>query len=140
DGIVEPEDYGNVQRQIIDALLTWKDPQTGTRPIAMALSKQDARILGLYGDYVGDVIYALYPEFGGQHGQQLPASSYGIGDQRSGMILNGPGLKKGYKMQRTMWLTDIVPTLSYALDLPVADTVEGAVVYQIFEDPNFKLK
>ncbi|MBW2060095.1 MAG: alkaline phosphatase family protein [Deltaproteobacteria bacterium] len=140
DGIVEPEDYGNVQRQIIDALLTWKDPQTGTRPIAMALSKQDARILGLYGDYVGDVIYALYPEFGGQHGQQLPASSYGIGDQRSVMILNGPGLKKGYKMQRTMWLTDIVPTLSYALDLPVADTVEGAVVYQIFEDPNFKLK
>jgi predicted AlkP superfamily phosphohydrolase/phosphomutase len=139
-GIVEPKEYEKVQQQIIDALYQWIDPKTGKRPIALALTKQDARILGLYGDYMGDVVYALYPWFGGQHGQQLPASSWGLGDQRSVMVFQGPGFKKGYRLQRTMWLTDVVPTICYALNLPVPETVEGAVIYQAFEDPNFKLK
>lgn len=59
EGIVDPKDYQSVQQQIIDVLLTYVDPTTGSRPVALALSKQDARILGLYGDSIGDVVYAL---------------------------------------------------------------------------------
>jgi len=139
-GIVEPEDYEKVQQEIIDALYTYVDPETGKRPISLALSKQDARILGLYGDRVGDVIYALYPWFGGQHAQQLPAAEYGIGTLKGLFVLTGPGVKKGHRLERTVWLTDLVPTICYLADWPLPEQAEGAVIYQAFEDPDFKRK
>lgn len=140
DGIVEPEDYDKVVQQTIDALYDYKDPQNGKRVISLALSKKDARILGLYGDRVGDVVYALIPEYGAQHGQQLPASELGRGDQRSIMVMYGPGFKKGYRLKRNMWLTDIVPTICYLMNWPLPRDVDGAVVYQAFKDPNILQK
>ena len=50
DGIVEAKDYELVQQEIIEALITYVDPRTGKRPVALALAKKDARLLGLYGD------------------------------------------------------------------------------------------
>jgi len=140
EGIVEPEDYGKIQQQIIDALLTYVDPKTGMRPVALALAKEDARILGLYGEGIGDVVYALYPWFGSQHGQKLPTAKWGIGDLRALLVLNGPGIKKGRRLERTVHLVDLVPTLCYLTDLPLPDHVEGAVLYQLLEDPDFKRK
>ena len=113
-------------------------PATGTRPVALALSKQDARLLGLYGDNMGDVIYALYPEFGGQHGHILPTAKWGVGDLSGLFVLNGPGIKQGARIERTVHLIDLVPTVCYATDLPLPAQAEGAVIYQAFEDPNCK--
>lgn len=139
EGIVDPEDYERVQQEIIDAFYTYVDPVSGKRPISLALSKQDARILGLHGDNVGDVIYAVYPTFGTmQHGPNLPTSAHGIGALRPLFILCGSGIKSGATIQRTVWLADLVPTLCYLMEWPVPANVEGAVVYQAFENPNFK--
>ena len=140
EGIVEPEDYQKVQQQIIDALLTYVDPRTGSRPVALALTKDDARLLGMAGDSVGDVVYALYPWFGGQHGNILPTAEWSAGSLKGLLVFNGPGIKKGYRMQRTVGLEDIVPTVCHAADLPVPETVDGAIIYQVFRDPNFKEK
>jgi len=54
--------------------------------------------------------------------------------------LNGPGIKKGQRLERTVWLTDIVPTICYLLDLPIPEHAEGAIIYQAFKNPDFKLK
>ena len=54
--------------------------------------------------------------------------------------MTGPGIKKGHRLQRTVWLTDLVPTICYLLDLPIPEQSEGAVIYQAFKDPNFKMK
>jgi len=140
EGIVEPEDYEKVQQQIIDALYTYVDPRTGKRPVSLALSKKDARILGLHGDRIGDVIYAIYPWFGAQHGPILPTGEWGPGRLAGLLVFNGPGVKKGYRLQRTCGLTDVVPTICYLMDLPVPEQVEGGVLYQVFKDPDFKLK
>jgi len=140
DGIVEPEDYDNVRQEIIDALMTYVDPATGKRPFAMALRREDARPFGMYGDRAGDVIYAVYPWFGGQHGYILPTAEWGIGSLKGLFVLNGPNIKKGTVLTRTVWITDLVPTLCHLADLPMPENVEGAVVYQAFKDPNFKLK
>jgi predicted AlkP superfamily phosphohydrolase/phosphomutase len=140
EGIVDPKDYQAVQQQIIDALLMWVDPKTGKRTVSLALSRQDARILGLYGDWVGDVVYALYPWIAGQHGNILPAAEWGIGSLKGLMTFTGPGIKKGYRLERTSNLIDIVPTICYLMDLPVPSTVDGAVLYQVFKDPDFKTK
>ncbi|MCL4465261.1 MAG: alkaline phosphatase family protein [Chloroflexi bacterium] len=138
EGIVEPEDYEKVQLEIVDALLTYVDPRTGTRPVALALTKKDARLLRMAGDSVGDVVYALYPWFGGQHGNILPTAEWGVGSLRGLLVFNGPGIKRGHRMERTVGLQDIVPTVCHACDLPVPSTVDGAVIWQVFKDPNFK--
>ena len=136
EGIVEPGDYEKVQQQVIDALLCYVDPSTGKRPVALALSNKDARILGLYGDSIGDVVYAIYPEFGGQHGPLLPTASFGPGSVKGLLVFNGPGIKKGFQMQRTARLPDIVPTLCYVMNWPLPEDAEGCVLYQALSELN----
>jgi predicted AlkP superfamily phosphohydrolase/phosphomutase len=136
NGIVDPADYGKVQQRIIDALYSYVDPTTGKRPVALALSKQDVRILGLHGDRVGDVVYAIYPEFGGQHGPQLPSAEWGVGKLKSLQAFYGPGIKEGFKLERTSGLTDIVPTICYVMNWPVPAQTEGNILYQALNNPN----
>jgi predicted AlkP superfamily phosphohydrolase/phosphomutase len=136
EGVVEPLDYEKVQRQVIAALYSWVDPDTGNRPVSLALTKTDARILGLYGDRVGDVIYALYTDSGNQHGQQLSAAESTVGKLKSLLVLCGPGARKGLRLQRTCWLTDIVPTICYLCRWPLPAETEGSVIYQALANPN----
>ena len=136
EGLVDPKDYHAVQQRIIDALLTYVDPATGKRPVAMALRKEDARLIGLYGDRVGDVVYAIYPEFGAQHGAILPTAEHSVGRLNGVMLFSGPGIKKGATLDRPCHLVDFVPTLCYASGLPMPEGAEGAVLYNAFVDPN----
>lgn len=66
-GIVEPEDYGKVQQEIIRALYDMKDPETGESVVALAVTKEEAGTLGIYEgpgyDRIGDVIYAWKPGY-----------------------------------------------------------------------------
>jgi hypothetical protein len=140
EGIVEPNEYDRVVDQVIKALYEYTDPETGLKPVLLALRREDARIMGLYGDRVGDVIYVLRPEFGGQHGPFLPTATYGIGGLRGLLIMAGPGFKKGVKISRNVWLTDIVPTVCYLMELPIPKDAEGGVMYQALEDPNLKTR
>lgn len=139
-GIVEPQDYEKVRQEIIDALMTYVDPKTGKRPFAFALRKEDARPWGTYGDKVGDVIRADYAGFGGQHGAFLATSDHGFSSLKGLFVLSGPGIRKGEILKRTVWITDLVPTICYLMDLPFPDKVEGAVIYQALKDPDFKQK
>lgn len=136
-GIVDPKDYEKVQQEIIDALYTYVDPRTGTRPVALALTRNDARILGLHGDDCGDVVYAVYPNYGMQHGNILPTAEWGVGSLRGFLVFNGPNIKKGLRLSRTCGLQDMVPTICYLLKWPVPAQTEGGVLYQVFKDPNF---
>lgn len=137
DGIVEPEDYEGTRDKIIDALYNYTDPKTGKKPIAFALRKEDARILGLHGDRVGDVIYGVGAEVSGEHGRQLTTGEFGVGSMKGLLIMAGPNIKKGYVLKRTAWLTDVVPTICYLLGLPVPKHAEGAIVHQALENPNY---
>ncbi|MCM8785548.1 MAG: alkaline phosphatase family protein [Candidatus Omnitrophica bacterium] len=139
-GIVEDSEYEKIQEQIIKALYDYTDPKTGKKVVAFAFKKQDARIIGLYGERVGDVVYGLYPETPGEHGRQITTGEYGFGSMKGLFIAKGPNIKKGVIIERTIWLTDIVPTICYLLDIPVPKDCEGAVLYQIFQEPDFKIK
>ncbi|MEM3479757.1 MAG: hypothetical protein QXV74_06935 [Candidatus Bathyarchaeia archaeon] len=138
--MVEPDEYDKVVDQIIKVLYDYTDPETGLKPILFAIRREDARIIGLYGERIGDVIFALRPEFGGQHGAFLPTTTYSIGDLRGLLIMAGPGIKKGAIVSRTVWLTDIVPTVCHLMELPIPREAEGAIIYQALEDPDMKIK
>jgi len=63
DGIVEPKDYEKVRDQILHAVHSMKDPETGENPIALAVRKEDAEALGQWGPRFGDVIFYLKPGY-----------------------------------------------------------------------------
>ncbi len=138
EGIVEDKDYNAVQQEIIDALYAYRHPETGERVVSLALSREDARLIGLHGDGIGDVVYAVRPEYSSQHGNILPTASWGIGSLHALLTFTGPGIKKGQRLARTCNIVDLVPTLCYGGNFPIPEQCEGSVIYQAFEDPNFK--
>lgn len=139
-GIVPAEEYEATQQRIIDALLTYVDPATGERPFVLAVTRADAEMLNLAGELVGDVVYALKPGFDGAHGKQLPSTSFGIGGQHSTFIMAGAGVRQGVRLSRQVRVVDVAPTVAYLLGIPVSDQVEGGVIYEALEEPNWTLK
>ena len=135
-GIVEPEDYEKVRGRIIDALLDYKHPETGERPVLLAVRREDAHVFGMGGAQAGDVVYVLKPEYMAEHGYGLPTGESGCGSLKNLLMFRGPNIKKGYRYTRPRWLADIVPTLCYMTGGPVPADAEGAPIYQIMEDPN----
>ena len=139
DGIVDPAEYDETQRQIIDALHGYVDPDTGRRPFVLALSRADAEMINLWGELVGDVVCALHPAFDAAHGRQLPSARLGIGAQHSLFVMAGAGVRKGVALRRQVRVVDVAPTIAYLLGLPMPADVEGGVIYEALEDPNWPL-
>ena len=139
NGTVSIEDYEDTQREIIAALHAYKDPDTGRHPFSLAVTRADAEMLNLHGELVGDIVYALRPEFDGAHGKQLPSVSFGIGGQHSTFILSGAGVRQGVALNRQVRVVDVSPTICYLLGLPMPENVEGGVIYEALEDPDWHL-
>ncbi|RLE81304.1 MAG: hypothetical protein DRJ51_04130 [Thermoprotei archaeon] len=134
DGTVEDEDYDKVCWEVINALHSYRDPKTGKCPFAFILRREEAKMLGLRGDLIGDIVFGLYPEAPGEHGRQITSGEYSIGSMKGLLILSGPGIKKGVVLERVVNIADVVPTLCYVADLPVPNDCEGAIIYQVLED------
>ena len=139
-GIVPVADYEETQLALIDALHAFTDPATGRHPFSLALTHADAEMVNLEGETVGDVVYALRPEFDGAHGKQLPSVSFGIAGQHCTYVLAGPGVKEGVALRGQVRAVDVAPTLCYLLGLPMPRNVEGGVVYEALTDPDWHLK
>ena len=138
-GIVAPEDYQRTRLEIIEALHAYRDSETGRCPFALAVTREDAEMFNLWSELVGDVVYALRPEFDGAHGKQLPSAQLGIGGQHSTFIMSGAGVRASGALQRQVRVVDVAPTLCYLLGVPVPAQAEGGVIYEALEDPNWHL-
>ncbi|MCL4441990.1 MAG: alkaline phosphatase family protein [Firmicutes bacterium] len=118
--------YEDIREDLLRELRTWVDPQTGRCPIAIALRKEDAAILGFWGESIGDVIIvfergyawgftargavlgnpvdtiglentsAFGADRGAHHGPQLPTTHTGVSSNMAALFIMGPGIKKGY--------------------------------------------
>ena len=153
-GWVEPAEYERVQEEIIDALYTWKDPATGKRPIALALKRQDAQLLGLWGETAGDVVFLYNSGFSGyapdsgsvgiarggaSHGAQPPTARTAYSSNLATLIGKGPGIRAGHERDREQLglirLVDVVPTICHLLGFPPPAQSQGAILYDILEPP-----
>ncbi|TET08844.1 hypothetical protein E3J84_05815, partial [Candidatus Aerophobetes bacterium] len=140
-GIVEPgEEYEKVRDKIIEAFYDYVDPKTGKRPFSLVLPREDARVIGLYGDRVGDIVYALRAEFGHEHGQQLSTARIGKGSNESLLVMKGPNVKRGIKLNEMVGLQDVVPTICDLMNIPFPKGCQGALIYDALEDPDWKTK
>ncbi|MDA8217222.1 MAG: alkaline phosphatase family protein, partial [Dehalococcoidales bacterium] len=140
EGIVEPQDYEKVREEILQAMLDYKDPKTNLHPYAVVLRKEDAALLGLWGERVGDIVYALRPEFDLEHGGQLPTARIGELTIRSLLFMRGPNIKKGVHLQRLTQIVGVTPTIAYMLGLPMPAEAEGPILWEAMEDPDFRQK
>lgn len=136
DGVVPEEQYEQVRREVIDALLDHRHPDTGERTFALAVTREDAEMLNLWGELVGDVVYALRAEYDGAHGKQMPSARLGIGGQHSTLVLSGAGVKPIGRIPRQARHVDVAPTLAYLIGAPMPRNAEGAVLYQALTEPN----
>jgi len=136
-GNVPADQYEDVRDRIVDALTAYREPKSGRNPFALILRKEDARIIGLYdnlGRDVGDVIYAFRPGYGRDHGQLLPGATLGGQTIKSLLIWQGPGIKAGATVERTLWLTDVAPTIAHIMGWPALTEAEGGMIYQILAE------
>jgi predicted AlkP superfamily phosphohydrolase/phosphomutase len=160
EGIVEPADYENVRTEVINVLLSVRDPETGACPLAAVLRKEDAGFLGLWGDAVGDVVYffapgytndvrvhsaglvdpALTPAEGvwpntgplqGVHHAYLPGAELGGFSVQGVFIVAGPGARVGLARRSPIWATDVTPTLCHLMGFAPPATAEGAVAVDL---------
>ena len=85
-GIVDPEDYEKVQEEIIDVLLSLRDPISGRHVVATAVRKKESGMLGVAENQgyerVGDVLFALKPQYMANPFVYPVAVNYRDGTQR----------------------------------------------------------
>ncbi len=160
-GIVSPgRDYGDVVDQIISLLYGLKDPETGRCPIALALRKEDAKLLGHWGERASDILYFFAPGYTGDpgpvplpekmryteeekkmmissrpgrgnHSGFLPTAKLDGCSNEAIFVISGPGVKKGYVRSEPIRLVDVAPTIAYLLGIPAPAQSEGQVLYDI---------
>lgn len=139
-GSVDPKDYEKTVTEIIKALQTYGYSQDGKTPsLAFAVEKDQAGFVGHGGENCGDVVYGLCGGsvggfIGGVHSQQIPSARTKTGDIRSLCLISGPNFKENEILTRPTDLTDIAPTVCYALSYPQPKDATGGVVFGAFKD------
>ena len=153
------EEFDRIERELLLALRTWVDEEVGGTPVAIALPKRDAYLLGQWGSQCGDVVFAWdhgyvsgyfgqwrgivgggaagAPEvFGAHHGGFLPtrndlSSSFGT------MMIAGPGVRKGYErpVEELGYIhaVDVVATWCHLFGVEPPAHCQGAVARDLFE-------
>ena len=136
DGIVAPgEEYERVRDRVIDACRDCVFEKTGEKAYTLALRKEDAAMIGLYGDFVGDIVVALRAEcVGHEHGPVLPTASFGDYSMRALFSMTGPGVRRGARPKPTRSLVDVTPTIAHLMGMPPPRDSEGAVMRELLID------
>jgi len=62
-GIIPETERQAVVTRVVESLYRVRDPRTGQAPVRLALGREDAASIGLYGDSMGDVVFAMAPGY-----------------------------------------------------------------------------
>jgi len=151
NGVVEDNEYEKVREQIIDLLRSLKDEE-GNHVISFAFKREDAAMIGLWGEPVGDVVYAYSPGYtwshnrfeenvsvdrGANHGPQIPTAETIYGSNYAVFMIAGPNIKRGYvrpiEMLGPVLTVDVAPTVSYLLNVDPPRHSQGRILYDFLE-------
>jgi predicted AlkP superfamily phosphohydrolase/phosphomutase len=139
---IETADYESFRRELIDALLNrCCHPETGEALVTRVWTREEAfagpnmenapdltlqlRDFGFVSVRRTSTIYALRPDIMGTHHPE------GI------LIARGPGIRKDATIS-PVHLTDIAPTILYAMDLEIPQELQGRVIQEMYR-PEFLL-
>jgi len=134
-GIVDPADKYELEEEIMTALYGYKHPETGKRICALCIRNKDAAILGLSGQYAGDLIYFNTEGYNYDHTDSL-STTLGVANTSVGplFLAAGKGIKEGYETTRVIRQVDLTPTMAVLCGVRMPKDCEGAVIYQILTE------
>jgi predicted AlkP superfamily phosphohydrolase/phosphomutase len=157
-GIVPPERYHALRSEVLAAMRDLKDPETGEHAVAFALTREDAPMVGLWGEYIGDLVYCyaggyrwsgpevlrigerrlVFPCGGGNHGPMIPTYETETTSVMGTLALAGPGVRAGARLpvveQFKVCTTDLAPTLAYLLRIEPPAQSEGRLLREFLSD------
>lgn len=157
-GVVPSGAYKPLRSKVLSAMRDLKDRETGEHIFAFVLPREDAPMAGLWGDYIGDLVFCynggyrwsgpevlrmgeervIFPCGGSNHGPMIPTYETEVSSVMAALILSGPGVKRGAQLpkqeQAKICATDVAPTLAYLLGLEPPAQSEGRVLTEFLSD------
>ena len=157
-GVVAPEEYTPLRAQVMAAMRDVKDPETGEHAFSFVLPREDAPMVGLWGDYIGDLAYCyaggyrwsgpevlkigeervVFPCGGGNHGPMIPTYETEATSVMGALLLAGPGICAGVRpprqLQAAVCTTDVPTTLCHLLGIEPPAQSEGRVLREFLAD------
>lgn len=161
-GIVEPEEYDRLRAEIVTMLQSVRDPETGRKVFAAVLSKEETGQFGLFGPKAPDIVVLAQPCYfdqtaqgnffparkwdewiaGGRcfrsllgcgHGGFLPDMKEGIMSTNAVFMATGPNIKADKRMEKSIHLIDIAPTICRLLGCEPPENADGQVLSVLFD-------
>ena len=157
-GTVSPEDYLALRAEVLATMRDIKDPETGEHVYTFVLTREDAPMVGLWGDSIGDLVYAhtgtyiwsgpevlwrgeehvVFPVRGASHGPMVPTFETKATSALGALFLFGPGVRAGARLskveQAKVCTTDVAPTVCYLLGMEPPAQNEGRVLQEFLSD------
>ncbi len=157
EGVVSSGQYEALRTEVVNALLSLRDPIDGEPAIALAVKKEDAGLMGMWGEGVGDVIFVYSPGHawtgeevlrlgeqriifrsgGANHGPQPPWTETEISSNYATLIMRGPGVREGKRREArdpAAKLADVAPTISHVLGIPAPRHSQGRVLFELLDE------
>jgi predicted AlkP superfamily phosphohydrolase/phosphomutase len=154
NGVVDDSEYEEVRSQLIELLRSLRDEE-GRPVISFAFRREDAAMIGLWGEPVGDVVYAYSPGYtwshnrfeekvsvdkGANHGPQIPTTETTFGSNYAVFMITGPNVKRGYvrplELLGPVLTIDVAPTASYLLGVDPPRHSQGRILYDFLDGWN----
>lgn len=138
-GIVSEEEYETLRSQIIEALSSWRHPEDN-RPVMKAVYRREDVYNGPHVTLAPDIVFELERGFyisdltapsPGKLFTDVSEESWGFHEREGIFAMSGPGIKPA-KMDVEAHLVDVLPTIFYALDLPLPEDIDGRPLTEIF--------
>lgn len=135
-GTLSPAEHDHVVGEVLERMLTARDPKNGESPVSFGARSQDV-YRGRYVDKAPDLVflakppYYLISEAGDKEPFGTPAFSFsGHHDARGMFIASGPMFRRG-RLEGRQSLLDVAPTLMYLAGEPVPGYMEGEVLVDL---------
>jgi len=130
DGIVDPGDFERVRDEVMDALASFTDPDTGKTPVK-AIYKREEIFKGRHADAAPDILMEPAEQYSLTHAKTaIEAADWLAGDHRiDGVIVAaGPNVSE---FTEPPLLIDMAPTILAALDGPASVEHTGRVLHEV---------
>ncbi|MCH8928788.1 MAG: alkaline phosphatase family protein [Candidatus Marinimicrobia bacterium] len=139
EGIVSPEDYDALRKEIADKLRNISDPRDGSALEVEILLREDIYsgeyvsnapdIQFILGNYEWGEIRNIPPD--GRLFDPLETAHH---DDKGIFIAHGNGIRKGIKIDNAN-ITDLAPTILSSFGIKAPDDMDGKILQDIFETP-----
>ncbi|WP_373893810.1 alkaline phosphatase family protein [Virgibacillus sp. CBA3643] len=155
-GIVPLEEYKIIQDRIFHALNNWTHTVNSNikNVTATTLKKQDASIIGYWGEEMGDVIFTYEQGYvwgtnkkdsiapvsfpGANHGPQKPTAKTSYASNQGIIIFHGENNKEGYKHNQEITgpylMSDVGKTILNILGASDTPTIDGRLMSRLFRN------